>query len=345
MNKLINDPDNMVAEMLDGYTAIYPDQFEKIPNPNGKINGIVRKNLKDKVSIVVGGGGGNEPWIIGYVGEGLADGAALGQVYTAPPSRAILNVTKAVPNEKGVVYIATNHAGDVLNFELVSELAQLEGIETRCVFVKDDITSAPKAEKAERRGIAGIAMVIKIAGAACEAGLDLDEVVRVADKAVDNTYTFSVTTSPGYMPATGRAMCELNDGEIEYGMGFNGELGVLHTDLKPADEVADTLMKYLLEDLELNEDEEIAVLINGFGFTTLLELCIIGRRVDDILKSNNIKVHDIFIDELFRPQGTGGLSITVVKLDEELKTYYDKPAYAPFFKKEAMHRNVHGNGE
>ncbi len=328
MNKIINQPEQMIEQMLEGYIATCPDLLEALP----KSKGILTKRKKDKVSIVTGGGSGNEPWIIGYVGEGLADGAALGNVYIAPPARAILNVTKAVRHEKGVIYLCTNHAGDVLNFELVGELAEMEGIRTRCVFVADDITSAQREQQSERRGVAGIAMVMKVAGAACDAGLELDDAVRVIQKANRNTFTFSVTTSPGYLPS-GKAMCELPDGFIEYGMGFNGEPGVLRTELKPADEIADTMLKYLLDDSGISGGDEIAVMVNGFGFTSLLELSIVNRRVVESLREKGIILHDIFIDTLFQPQGTGGFSISILKLDEELKPYYDAPAYSPFFKK------------
>lgn len=329
MNKLINHPDDMVPEMLAGYLALYPELFEKVPNTNG----LIRKDKQDKVSIVIGGGAGNEPWVIGYVGRGLADGAALGNVYTAPPSRAILNVTNAVPHEKGVIYICTYHTGDVLNFELVRELSELEGIDTACVFVSDDISTEPLERKDERRGVAGIALVVKVVGAACEAGLPLDEVVRVATKAKENTYTFSVTTSPGYMPGTGKAMFELPEGEIEYGMGFNGETGIKRTKLTTADDVAWTLVDGLLKDIQPKIEDRLAVMINGFGFTSNLELCIIGRKVKAILDERGVKVHDIFIDSLFAPQGTGGLSISMMKLDDELINYYNEPAYSPFFQK------------
>ncbi|WP_444659054.1 dihydroxyacetone kinase subunit DhaK [Caproiciproducens sp. R2] len=328
MNKIINQPEQMIEQMLEGYIATCPDLLEALPRSKG----ILTKRKKDKVSIVTGGGSGNEPWIIGYVGEGLADGAALGNVYIAPPARAILNVTKAVSHEKGVIYICTNHAGDVLNFELVGELAEMDGIRTRCVFVADDITSAPRERQSERRGVAGIAMVMKVAGAACDAGLELDDAVRVIQKANRNTFTFSVTTSPGYLPS-GKAMCELPDGFIEYGMGFNGEPGVLRTELKPADEIADTMLKYLLDDGGISGGDEIAVMVNGFGFTSLLELSIVTRRAAESLREKGIVLHDIFIDTLFQPQGTGGFSISILKLDEELKPYYDAPAYSPFFKK------------
>lgn len=333
MNKIVNQPEQMIKEMIEGYIDTCPDLLEPLPD----YKGILMKRKKDKVSIVTGGGSGNEPWILGYVGEGLADGAALGNVYIAPPARAILNVTKAVSHEKGVIYICTNHAGDVLNFELVGELAQLDGIETRCVFVADDITSAPREKQDERRGVAGVALVMKVAGAACDAGLDLDEAVRVIQKANRNTFTFSVTTSPGYLPS-GKAMCELPEGMIEYGMGFNGEPGVLRTELKPADEIADTMMDYLLKDCGAAAGDEVAVMVNGFGFTSLLELCIVNRRVAEILRGKGIKAHDLFIDSLFCPQGTGGFSLSILKLDEELKRYYDAPAYSPFFKKYSRSR-------
>lgn len=328
MNKVINQPENIVQEMLDGYIATCPDMFEPLP----ECKGILMKKKKSKVSIVTGGGAGNEPWIIGYVGEGLADGAALGNVYIAPAARAILNVTKAVYNQKGVIYICTNHAGDVLNFELVGELAQLSGITTRCVFVTDDITSAPRDKQSERRGVAGIALVMKIAGAACNDGLELDDAVRVIEKANRNTFTFSVTTSPGYLPS-GTAMCDLPEGFIEYGMGFNGEPGVLRTKLKPADEIADTMLKYLLDDSGITKGDTVAVMLNGFGFTSLLELCIVNRRLNEVLKGKGIIVHDSFIDSLFAPQGTGGFSVSILKLDKELTKYYDEPAYSPFYKK------------
>ncbi|MGX8700750.1 dihydroxyacetone kinase subunit DhaK [Caproiciproducens sp.] len=325
---MINKPENMIREMIDGYVAACPQIIQAMP----EYNGVTVRQKKEKVSIVTGGGSGLEPWVIGYVGEGLADGAAIGNLYTAPPSRTILNLTKAVYHEQGVIYVCTNHAGDVLNFELVGELAEMDGIRTRCVFVADDITSAPREQQSERRGVAGVALVMKVAGAACGAGLQLDDAVRVIQKANQNTFTFSVTTSPGYFP-NGNKMFEMPDGFIEYGMGFNGEPGVLRTELKPADEIADTMLKYLLDDSGISGGDEIAVMVNGFGFTSFLELCIVNRRISESLREKNIILHDLFIDNLFCPQGTGGFSISILKLDEELKPYYDAPAYSPFFKK------------
>lgn len=329
MNKIINSPDTLVKEMLEGYLYANPDMFEKVDATTG----FILKNKKNKVAIVIGGGAGNEPWNIGYVGDGLADGAALGNVYTAPPARALMNITRAVNHDKGVLFLATNHAGDVLNFELTAELLQLEGIETRCVFVSDDIATADIQNKEDRRGIAGIALVLKIAGAAADAGLSLDEVVRISKKANDNVRTLNVTTSPGYMPGTGEAMFDMEDGTIEFGMGFNGEPGILKMKLQKADKIADIMMDYLIRDIKAEKGQDFAVFINGFGFTGLLELCIVNKRVKEILDGKEIKIHDMFIDTLFAPQGTGGFSISLIKLDEELKRYYDYPAYSPFYRK------------
>lgn len=332
MNKIINSPDNLVKEMMEGYLYANPSMFERVENTNG----FILKQKKDKVAIVIGGGAGNEPWNIGYVGDGLADGVALGHVYAAPPARAIINVSKAVNNKNGVLFLATNHAGDVLNFELVSELLQLDGINSRCVFVSDDISSAPIENISDRRGVAGIALALKIAGAAADAGLDLDEVVRVTEKANKNIRTLNVTTSPGYMPATGEAMFEMEEGTIEFGMGFNGEPGILKMNLPKADKIADIMMEYLLEDIKAAQGEDIAVFINGFGFTGILELCIVNRRIKEIMDEKSINTYDMFIDTLFAPQGTGGFSISLIKLDEELKKYYNSSAYSPFYRKKGV---------
>lgn len=327
MNKIVNDPQEMIREMTEGYLETCGGLLKAAAD--GK--GILRSDRLQKVSLVTGGGSGNEPWILGYVGKGLADGAALGNVYIAPAARSVLHVTREVYHDRGVIYLCTNHAGDVLNFELVGELAQLEGIETRCVFVSDDVSSAPLDKRDERRGVAGIALVMKVAGAACEAGLPLDEAYRVIQKANRNTFTFGVTTSTGYLPS-GAAMCELPDGQIEYGMGFNGEPGVLRTPLKSADEIADTVLSYLLKGSSLKAGDELAVMLNGYGFTSLLELCIVNRRVTRVLREKGFRLHDSFVGSLFSLQGTGGFSVSLLKLDDELRPYYDAPAYSPFFR-------------
>lgn len=326
MNKLINQTEQIAAEMLEGYLALNPERYCQVPG----VMGIKNINDLDKVSVVIAGGAGNEPWVLGFVGKGLADGAALGHVYTAPPSRTVLEVTRAVPNKKGVLFIAANHTGDVLNFELVRELVELEGIQSYCVYVSDDISSAPLDEKENRRGVAGISLVVKIAGAASLEGYSLEEMKRVVEKASNNTRTFGVTTSPGYMPGSGAAMCDLPEGFVEYGMGFNGEPGIERVKLSSADTVTEKLMNKLLK--EIPAGAEAAFMINSYGFTSILELCIVSRKVIAMAAGKGIDNVHTFMDSLFSPQGTGGFSVSALILDQELKNLYLKPCDSPLFR-------------
>lgn len=265
------------------------------------------------------------------MGEGLADGAVVGAVFTAPPSRSILNVTRAVPHDKGVLYICTNHAGDILNYELAGELAELEGIETRCIKVSDYISGLPGEPKEERRGQAGVAFVVKIAGAAVQAGYNLVEAARIAQKADDRIFTFGVTIGSGYMPGSGEVVYDMKEGEVEYGKGFNGETGMLVEKDKDADEIIDTLMMHLLREAKLTSLDEIALMINAYGFTSMMEQCIISRRVIDILSSKSVQIHHVIMDRMFEPL-TCGCTVSILKLDEELKQLYDMDAESPIIK-------------
>lgn len=332
MNKIINEPDNILSDMLEGYLFLHEDRYVHVPETPG---GIRKREMKEKVSVVIGGGAGNEPWCLGYVGEGLADAVASGNVYTAPPAKSILDVSKAVYNKKGILYIGTNHMGDVLNFELVGELAELDNIHTKCVFVNDDIASDIEC-KENRRGVAGIALAVKIAGAASEKMLNLEETARIAQKAIDNIRTISVTTSAGYMPANGKAMFEMPDGVVEYGMGFNGEPGILREPITSARHIAGVMMDMLMKDIEYKSGEKVAVLLNGYGFTTLLELCIVMKEIKDYAKEKGIVIYHGDMREVFCPQGTGGFSISVMKVDKELKPYYDYGADSPLYKREQL---------
>lgn len=336
MNRLLNDPEHVVEELLEGYLASYPEQFCRLED----CHVLIRKSLEDKVSVVIGAGGGNEPWPIGCVGSGLADACALGNVFAAPAATSILKAIRRVPHDKGVLCIATNHAGDVLNFELVSELAQLEGIRTRRIYVSDDVTSAPKDQREERRGIAGVSLVVKIAAAACEAGLSLEEAARIGELASHNTYTVSVTTSPAYVLETGEPAYDLPDSMIEYGMGFNGETGVERTALPPAAQVMERMVHILQQDMDLQRGEEIAVFLNPYKATTVIESYLLMRSCLLSLKDMGVKVYDTFVDSLFPTQGAGGCSLTFLRMDQELKTYYDRPAASPLFRKGELYHGT-----
>jgi dihydroxyacetone kinase len=329
MKKLINNPDHVVTEMIEGFVAAYGNEYEKLQD----VKGIVRKNKQDKVGILTGGGSGHEPLFMGFVGEGLADGAALGNVFAAPTPNTVLEVTKAIDSGKGVLYVYGNYAGDILNFDMGAELADMEDIETKTVLVCDDVASAPLDQIQDRRGIAGDVFVIKIAGAASVAGLSLDEVARVAQKASDAVRSIGVALTPGSIPSTGKYTFTLADDEIEFGMGIHGEPGVKRTKLMSADELTDTMLDYIIEDLPFNSGDEVCVLINGLGSTTLMELMIVNRRVAQVLNNKNITIFDTDINSYCTTQEMGGVSITLLRLDDELKEFYNQAACSPFYKK------------
>lgn len=327
MQRLVNSHENVIEDMINGYLKLCRGKCERVEG----VQAIVKSAPKDKVSVIVGGGSGMDPWPIGYVGEGLADGAAIGNVFTAPPAKAILETTRKLPHNKGVVYIVTNHAGDVLNFELVSELAGLEGIKTQQIYIADDITSEKKENRRERRGIGGVALITKLAGAITEAGNSLEETVRILEKANDSIGTVSVNAGKSYSPSTGEVCFELPEKELEYGMGFNGETGILRETFSGANHIAETLMEYLIEDMDLIKGTKIAVWINGYSMTSQIELAILAGKISDILYESGIELYDMKVERLFVTPGAQGLSVSVLKMDEELEKYYAKEAESPFF--------------
>lgn len=329
MKKVINNPGDVVEEMLEGIMRAHQNSFQKIDG----VNGIVKKQLKDKVAVVTGGGSGHEPLFFGVVGDGLADGVAIGNVFAAPTPNTVQEVAKTVDSGKGVLFIYGNYAGDVLNFDMAAELLEFEDIQTTTVKVTDDVASAPIERQEDRRGIAGDIFVIKVAGAAAEKGLSLEEVTAVTQKANSHTYSIGVALSPGTIPDSGEPTFTLADDEIELGMGIHGEPGMERKKLMPADELTNQLMEKLLNESKLTSGEEVSVLINGLGSTTLMELFIVNRKVAQILDEKGIGIHDMDVNNYCTTQEMGGFSISLLKLDDELKAYYDAPANAPYYKK------------
>jgi len=328
MKKIVNDPKNVVSEMIEGYLAAYGGYYRRIPN----IPGIILREKRDGVAVVIGGGSGCEPLFLGFVGQGLADGVAIGNVFAAPSAYTIYEVTKQVHTGEGVLYIAGNHPGDFLNFDMAVELMVLEGVDARLILSYDNIASAPPEAIQERRGMAGVVFVIKIAGGAASSGLNLTEATRITEKAARATRSLSVITAPGYMP-NGEPMFMMDDGMLEIGMGFNGEPGIYRADISKADEITDLMLEYLIKDANLKENDEICVLVNGLGAISMMEMLIAYRRIKEILDSRGIIVHDSDINKYFTPQEMGGFSITILVLDDELKKYYDMPAYSPDYHK------------
>lgn len=330
MRKIINSPDNVVSEMMEGYISAYSRYYEKHPNVNGVI---LKQRRKDKVALVIGGGSGHEPMFSGFVGKGLADAAACGNIFASPDPNTIYETAKAVDQGKGVIFVYGCYAGDNLNFDMGEEFLNDDGIATTHVRVWDDVASAPKDRIEDRRGIAGDVFVVKIAGAACDAGLSLEEVTRVTEKARDNTKTIGVATAPAQLPGIDKPIFELPEGEIEYGMGLHGERGVLRTTWQDADVLVEKMYEQIMEDADLKSGDEVCVLVNGLGSATITELAIAYRKVKQLLGKDGIKVHDADLNSYCTSQEMGGFSITLFKLDEELKGYYDMPCYCPYYAK------------
>lgn len=330
MKKFINEADNVVDEAMEGFVSCYSSQYEKHP----EVNGVILKNArKDKVALVIGGGSGHEPMFNGFVGEGLGDAAACGNVFASPDPGTIYETAMAVESGKGVLFVYGNYAGDNLNFDMAKELLADEDVKAAHVRVWDDCASAPKERLTDRRGIAGDLFVIKIAGAACDKGMELEEVTAVTEAARDNLRSIGVATSPGQIPGLDKPTFEIGDNEMEYGMGIHGERGIERTEMKPVDEIVTYLYKNIKEDMELRENDEVCVLINGLGSTTVLEMSIAYRKLKELLDKDHIKVYDADINSYCTCQEMGGFSISLLRLNDILKELYDMPCHCPYYAK------------
>ena len=328
MQRLLNKPENYVDEMLEGLYAASPD---KVTYVNGDKRCLVSKyKKKNKVAIATGGGSGHLPLFLGYVGKGLLDGCCVGGVFQSPSPEQMLNVTKEIEQGAGVLYIYGNYGGDIMNFDMAKDMADMEDIEVRQVVAGEDVLSAPKDKAEKRRGVAGIFYVYKIAGAAAEAMKSLDEVERLARKTCENVRTVGMALSPCIIPEKGKANFELPDGKMEIGMGIHGEPGIKLEDLKSADEIVDTMLDPILQDLPYKSGDEVSVLVNGLGSTPREELYIVYRRVSQVLKDKGIRVFNVYVGEYATSMDMAGMSISLLKLDEELKTYLRMPFDTPF---------------
>lgn len=330
IKRLYNDGYDIVEEMLEGYVKAH-DKDVKFSETHERV--IVRKELskEPKVGIVIGGGSGHEPLFLGYVGEGFADAAVVGNINTSPAPDACLDSVQQVDQGKGVLFLYGNYQGDVLNFDMAAEMAEDEDIRVETVTITDDVYSDEVVEN--RRGVAGDILVMKAAAAAADAGLDLDGVKAVAEKVNANTYSLGVALSSSTLPVTGKEIFELEDGYMEIGMGIHGEPGIRRDKIEPADKVVEELMGYILEDSKLTEGEEVVLLVNGLGGLPLMDLYVVNRKVNEILTEKGIKIHDTLVGNYATSMDMVGMSITINRLDDETKKYYDAPTNAPYFKK------------
>jgi len=329
MRKIINHPDLVEDQTVEGILKAFPNYLKRV---EGSTRAVVRADapFSGKVGIATGGGSGHLPLFLGYVGEGLATGVCVGNVFSSPSSDDMLDVTKAIDGGAGVLYLYGNYSGDTMNFDMAAEMADMEGIRVLTTLGADDVTSAPVEEKERRRGVAGIVFVYKIAGAAAEEGRDLDAVHAIANKASANTRSMGVALSGTTIPAAGEPGFTVDEGQMELGMGIHGEPGVEVGPLLTADEIAGQMLDRILPDLPFSSGDTAAVMVNGLGATAPEELYILYNKASEILGDRGINIHKTIIGEYATSMEMSGASISMCKLDDDdMVNLLDAPAYSP----------------
>lgn len=328
MKKIINKPETLVMEMCNGMVMAHPE-LELLK----KYKVIKKKEMNEnKVTLISGGGSGHEPAHAGLVGKGMLDAAVCGDVFASPSQIQVYQAIKETASKKGTLLIIKNYSGDIMNFKNGAHLATEDGIEVDYVKVDDDIAVEDSLYTVGRRGVAGVILVHKIAGAAAEAGMDLGAVKAAAEKAAANVRTIGLALTSCTVPASGSPTFTLAEDEMEYGVGIHGEPGIKREKMLSADELANRMTNDLVKDLGVKDGEEIALLVNGFGGTPLQELYLFNNAVTRELAARNIKINRVFVGNYMTSIDMAGMSLTVMKLDDELKTLLSKECNTPAFK-------------
>ncbi|MDX2006100.1 MAG: dihydroxyacetone kinase subunit DhaK [Meiothermus sp.] len=328
MKKLINSPDRIVDDMLEGYAAAYGDLIRYAPGSRVVLR---REPKRGGVGLVIGNGSGHEPIAMGWVGHGMLDANAVGDVFTAPGPELIVEALRAADPGGGCLLLISNHAGDVMNGELAVEMAREEGLKVEPLVMYDDISSAPRGREPERRGAPGTTFVYKIVGARAEEGAGLEELLRLGERVRDATRTLGVALYPGTSPLTGEPMFHLAEDEIFIGMGVHGEAGFRKQKVAPAAEVVRTMAEALLEDLPFGAGDEVLAFVNGAGGTTLGELLVAYRELDRVLAERGIRAHRPLVGSYITTQEMGGVSLSLCRATDEFKRLWDAPTRVPFF--------------
>ncbi len=327
MKKIINQPENVVTEMLQGIAKAHP---ALVYTPGAEV--ISRRDPGSQVGLVSGGGSGHEPAHAGYVGMGMLSAAVSGNVFASPSPDRVLEGIRLANTGKGVLLIIKNYSGDIMNFTMAQELAEMEGIPVRAVVVRDDVAVPDSTFSTGRRGIAGTVFVHKCAGAKAAAGGSLDEVARVAQKTADNVRGMGFAMTPCVLPGVGKPGFALAEDEIEIGMGIHGEPGVERATVRSSREIARTLLDKILEDYDFT-GSEVALMVNGLGGTPLMELYILENDVQNYLAEKGVKVSSVFVGNFMTSLEMAGGSVSLLKLDDELKTLLDAPCDTPALKR------------
>jgi dihydroxyacetone kinase-like protein len=330
MQKIINDPQRVVDDMLEGFTRAHEATIVRTANP--RVLKYRPAPLAGKVGIVTGGGSGHKPAFIGYLGRNLVDAVAVGEIFTSPPAQMFLDAFKAANSGKGVGCLFGNYAGDLMNVRLASAMAEEEGIEVRTVIANDDVPSAPRERREDRRGVAGEILMWKVGGAKAAMGAGLGEVIATSQRAIDNTRSMGIGLSPCTIPEVGKPNFTIEPGKMEVGIGHHGEPGLAVTDLESSARMAARMTEVLLPDLPFQGGDETVVLLSGLGSTPLMELYILFSDVQRMLHKQGIRIHRAYIGNYFTSLEMAGVTLTVLRLDEELRECIDYDADSPGFR-------------
>ncbi len=322
MQRILNNPDDIVDEMLKGFLKVHADIAEATDNPR-----VVRARdiPEGKVGVVTGGGSGHKPAFIGYVGKNMCDAAAVGEICSSPTAAAFLDAFKAADRGKGVACLYGNYSGDNMNVKMAVKMAQKAGITVKTVVANDDAASAPKEQREKRRGVAGEVLMWKVGAAKAAKGGDLDEVIAAAQKAIDNTRSVGIGLTPCTLPAVGHPNFEIQDGMMEVGIGHHGEPGIEVCPLETAAEMAKRMTDIVVSDYPFTAGDEVVVLVSGLGATPVMELYVLYDEIDRILAEKGIKTYRAYVGDYFTSLDMMGATLTVMKVDDELKELIDMP--------------------
>lgn len=326
MQRILNNPDNIVDEMLKGFVKTHCDIVKTTEHP--RVLAAKAAPVQGKVGVVTGGGSGHKPAFIGYIGENLCDTAAVGEICSSPTAAAFLDAFKAADGGAGVACLYGNYSGDNMNVKMAVRMAKKEGLTVKTVVANDDVASAPKDQRDKRRGVAGEILMWKCGGAKAAKGGSLDEVIAAAQKAIDSTRSVGVGLTPCTLPAVGHPNFEIKDGTMEVGIGHHGEPGIAVEPLGTAKEIAQKMVDVVVPDYPFGEGDEVVVLVSGLGATPIMELYVLYDEIEQLLSAKGIKIHRSYVGNYFTSLDMMGATLTVMKLDDELKELIDMPCYS-----------------
>ena len=321
MQRIINNPDNLVNEMVEGFKLAHNDIVASTSNP--RVLKYVNAPVPGKVGIVTGGGSGHKPAFIGYIGENMIDAVAVGEIFSSPTARSFYDAIKISDSGRGVAVLYGNYSGDNMNVRMARDEAEENGIIVKTVVANDDVPSAPASESKKRRGVAGEVLMWKVGGSKAAMGANLDEVITAAQKAIDNTRSIGIGLTPCTIPAAGKPNFQIKPGKMELGIGHHGEPGIKVVDLATADEMAVMSLDIILPDLPFKGGDDLVVLVSGLGATPVSELYVFYRKVSEILKSKMMTIHKAYVGNYFTSLDMMGVTLTIMKLDDELKELID----------------------